>query len=165
MDLRDGEESDLMDINWEEVTDLLEKLYEASSGLEALFPGRKFTLDGHLVGSIGEVVAAYMFGLELMPASNLGYDALSADGRKVEIKLTQGTVIGIRHQAEHIIVLHRSRGGPIRVAYNGPGEPIWSAAGSMQRNGARQISVRKLARLDESLPEARKLPILQQAPV
>jgi hypothetical protein len=73
--------------DWDEVTKHLDALYDASEGLKALFPGRKFTLDGHLVGSIGEVVAAYMFGLDLMPASTLGHDALAPDGRRVEIKL------------------------------------------------------------------------------
>jgi hypothetical protein len=33
-------------------------IYQAVADVEALYPGRKFTLDGHLVGSIGEVVAA-----------------------------------------------------------------------------------------------------------
>ena len=33
-------------------------IYRAVEELEALYPGRKFTPDGHLVGSIGEVVAA-----------------------------------------------------------------------------------------------------------
>lgn len=58
--------------DWDEVTQQLDALYDASEGLEARFPGRKFNLDGHLVGSVGEVVAAYMLGLDLMPASTLG---------------------------------------------------------------------------------------------
>ena len=48
-------------VDWEEVKGLLDQLYAASGRLEALFPGRKFTLDGHLVGSVGEVIAAYLF--------------------------------------------------------------------------------------------------------
>ncbi len=51
-------------VDWEEVKGLLDQLYAASGRLEALFPGRKFTLDGHLVGSVGEVIAAYMFDLD-----------------------------------------------------------------------------------------------------
>ena len=77
-------------INWGQVARYLDDLYTASDGLEQIFPGRKFTLDGHLVGSIGEVVAAYIFDLDLNPASTLGHDARSQDGRNVEIKLTQG---------------------------------------------------------------------------
>jgi len=36
-------------VDWEKVKGLLDQLYAASGRLGALFPGRKFTLDGHLV--------------------------------------------------------------------------------------------------------------------
>jgi hypothetical protein len=42
-------------------------IYKAVEELETLYPGRKFTPDGHLVGSIGEVVAAQEFKLTLYP--------------------------------------------------------------------------------------------------
>ena len=41
------------------------KMIEIVKELETEFPGRHFTLDGHLVGSIGEVMAAYYYGIEL----------------------------------------------------------------------------------------------------
>jgi len=34
------------------------KIYEAVEELRQEFPGRPFTPDGHLVGSIGEVIAS-----------------------------------------------------------------------------------------------------------
>jgi hypothetical protein len=46
---------------------LIRGLYRVVSELEKEFEGRKFTPDGHLVGSIGEVVAAYAFGLRCSP--------------------------------------------------------------------------------------------------
>lgn len=67
-------------VDWARVAALLDDLYTAADGLERIFPGRKFTLDGHLVGSIGEVVAAYMFDLTLNPASTQGHDARARDG-------------------------------------------------------------------------------------
>lgn len=121
--------------DWDEVTRHLNALYDASEGLEALFPGRKFTLDGHLVGSIGEVVAAYMFGLDLMPASSLGHDALAPGGRRVEIKLTQGKSVALRHAPDPMLALHRPKGGPVRVVYNGPGRVVWDGCGKDQKNG------------------------------
>ncbi len=36
--------------DWNEITMLLDELYKSTGRLETLFPGRKFTLDGHLVG-------------------------------------------------------------------------------------------------------------------
>jgi len=76
---------------------------------------RKFTLDGHLVGSIGEVVAAYAFGLTLYPSGNNTHDGESEDGRKVQIKLTGGIRgIGLSSEPEYLIVLQlrECRGDP-----------------------------------------------------
>ena len=36
----------------------IKALYEISQELEALFPGRHYTPDGHMIGSIGEALAA-----------------------------------------------------------------------------------------------------------
>jgi hypothetical protein len=49
-------------------------IYNAVQELEALYPNRKFTPDGHLVGSIGEVIAAKELGLTLYRASHPGHD-------------------------------------------------------------------------------------------
>jgi hypothetical protein len=68
-------------------------IYRAVAELERLYPGRKFTPDGHLVGSIGEVIAAEHFGLKLLALSHPGHDATDADGRLVQIKLTAGASI------------------------------------------------------------------------
>jgi hypothetical protein len=137
-------------IDWSKVAEYLGALYSASDGLEEVFPGRKFTLDGHLVGSVGEVIAAYMFNLSLNPASTKGHDAKTFDGRSVEVKLTQGKAVAIRHEPEYLIVLHRPKLGPVRVVYNGPGDRPWKASGTMQSNGQRRIALSKLAILDEA---------------
>ena len=71
---------------------LIRRLYEIVDQLEGLFPGRSFTPDGHLVGSIGESLAAYMFDLDLMVSSKAGFDARTVDGFSVEIKATPTSV-------------------------------------------------------------------------
>ena len=45
----------------------IKALYEISQELEALFPGRHYTPDGHMIGSIGEALAASYYNLELFP--------------------------------------------------------------------------------------------------
>ncbi|MBW8042608.1 MAG: hypothetical protein FVQ85_21795 [Planctomycetes bacterium] len=40
------------------IPSIVQELYSIVDRLEELFPGRRFTPDGHLVGSIGEVLAA-----------------------------------------------------------------------------------------------------------
>ncbi len=68
------------------------KIYEAVAELESGYPGRKFTPDGHMVGSIGEVVAAEALGLTLYAMSKPGHDAFDANS-DVQIKMTAGNSI------------------------------------------------------------------------
>lgn len=153
------------DVDWNEVLALLDAMYSASDRLEALFPGRKFTLDGHLVGSVGEVIAAYMFDLNLLRGSNKGHDATARDGRNVEVKLTQGKSVSIRHEPDHLIVLQRRKGTSVSVVFNGPGALAWADAGKKQDNGQRPISLAKLRQLDGSVGVDDRLKQVREAPL
>ena len=145
--------------HWTEVGELLASLYRIVERLEVLFPGRKFTPDGHLVGSIGEVIAARMFGLELLSASAPDHDAITGDGRKVQIKFTQGTRgVALRAEPDHLLVLCLDRDRSLQVVYNGKGKSPWSQSGKMQKNGQRQISLARLRTIDASAPESDRLP-------
>jgi hypothetical protein len=59
----------------EKFQSLVKSLYASVRELEVMFPGRPFTPDGHMVGSIGECLVADAYDLHLMPPSNQGYDA------------------------------------------------------------------------------------------
>ena len=155
----------IKEIDWEKVKKLLDDLYRSSEALEDIFPGRSFTLDGHLVGSIGEVVAAYMFNLRLNNASTMGHDALTTDAKKVEIKFTQGKSISIRHEPDFLIAMQRPKSGSLKVVYNGPGAPVWNAAGKMQKNGARPIGVTKLYHLNSAVRDRDRIEQLRSSPI
>lgn len=135
-----------------ETPDLIQQLYSIVKKLERRFKGRHFTLDGHLVGSIGEVMAEYHYGLKLARASTKGYDATTRDGRRVEIKTTQGKQVGLRSRPAHLVVLKLTDKGQIEEIYNGPGQPVWSHVGQKQKNGQRPISVTKLRQLMKVVP-------------
>lgn len=45
------------------VAEKIKILYSISQELESLFPGRHYTPDGHMIGSIGEALAACCYGL------------------------------------------------------------------------------------------------------
>ena len=65
------------------VAEKIKALYEISHELEELFPGRHYTPDGHMIGSIGEALAASYYNLELFPALEQTHDAKAPDGRLV----------------------------------------------------------------------------------
>ena len=154
-----------MSIDWNEVDALIRTLFDATDRLEAIFPGRKFTLDGHLVGSIGEVIAAHMFDLTLNAASTRGHDAIAVDGRRVEIKFTQGKQVAFRHCPDHAIVLARPRSRKLEVVYNGPGHLLWDGSKPMPPNGQRPVSLAKLRRLDREVEHSARLRQVLQAPL
>ena len=79
----------------DQVPQLVRDLYAIVERLERLFPGRKFTPDGHLVGSIGEALAESAYGLKLLPPSTETHDARTSDGRLVQIKMTQTARVGL----------------------------------------------------------------------
>ena len=136
---------------------LIERLYSIVAELEAHFPGRPFTPDGHLVGSLGEVLGAAYYGLDLLPCSSECHDATAADGRLVQIKATQGQQVAMRSTCDHLLVLRLHKDGTAEEIYNGPGETAWAAAGPMQRNGQRPVRLSTLRRLMRDVPQERAL--------
>jgi hypothetical protein len=119
------------------------RIYKAAAELEALYPGRKFTPDGHLVGSIGEVIAAEALGLTLYPMSKARHDAFDANG-DVQIKLTAGRSIAMYACCVRLVVLRIVSPEEAEIVYDGTGQPAWDAASAMQKNGQRAISLSKL---------------------
>jgi hypothetical protein len=124
-------------------------IYQAVKELEAAYPDRKFTPDGHLVGSIGEVVAAEALGLKLYPASHPGHDACDENGCDVQIKMTAGKSVAFYANCHRLVVLKVANPEEAEIVYDGPGEPAWTHAGKVAKNGQRVISLRKLRSLAE----------------
>lgn len=129
------------------LSDKIKQLYKITNELEQAYPGRKFTVDGHLVGSIGEVIVAEHYGLTLLPNSAKTHDAKTKDGRMVQIKATQVKGIAISSEPDHLIVIRLLSDGSWEEIYNGPGRAAWDNAGKMQKNGQRPISLSKLRNL------------------
>lgn len=125
-------------------------IYRAVELLSKAYPGRKFTPDGHLVGSIGEVVAAEALGLTLYNGSHPGHDAVDADGNEVQIKMTGGKSVALYAPCTRLVVLRIVNPEEAEIVYNGPGEPAWRAAGKRQKNGQHAISLTKLRQLSSN---------------
>ena len=142
----------------EHVPELVRRLYALVGEFEALFPGRAFTPDGHLVGSIGEVMAAYRYNLTLHRASSTAHDAVAPNGTQVEIKATQGTSVALRAEPEQLIVLHLGKDGHATEVFNGPGNLVWSNCGEIQKNGQRAISLSRLRKLMNTVPVGQRVP-------
>lgn len=131
--------------------------------LEADFPGRHFTLDGHLVGSIGEVMAAYYYGIELCAASAVAHDG-EIDGKRVQIKISQQDDIVINHEPEYLIVLYLRKNGDVFEVYNGPGKGPWNSASKRDSHNNRHMRVNKLMELDKQVTDELRIGTINSIP-
>ena len=146
-------------IDHEKFQSLVKQLYATVNELEQMFPGRHFTPDGHMVGSIGETLVADAYNLELMTASNKGYDAVSSSGQQVEIKATQSKSAAFRHEPEFAIVIKINPDGTFEEIYNGPGKLVWSQFSEkpLPSNGQYAISLNKLKELNSTVEAAERI--------
>lgn len=149
-------------IDHSKLQSLVKQLYATVSELEALFPGRRFTPDGHMVGSLGECLVADAYGLELKTASNKGYDAVTKSGLQVEIKATQSSVVAFRSQPQHTIVIKLKPDGSFDEVYNGPGTLVWAQFKDkkLPSNGQFQTSLMMLRKLNQLVASADRVPAI-----
>jgi hypothetical protein len=125
------------------------RIYEAVEELSAMFPDRPFTPDGHLVGSIGEVIAAEALNLKLYPPSRPGHDAHDENG-DVQIKLTAGKAVSMYATCDRLVVLRIVSPAEAEIMYDGPDAVAWESASKMAKNGQRRISLARLKTLVQS---------------
>lgn len=137
---------------------ILQRLYKIVDELENLFPGRPFTPDGHMIGSIGEALAQYYYGVKLNQPSTPGENG-QAEGRPVEVKTTQRESVAFRSEPKTLLVLKLYSNGDFEEIYNGHGSRVWATINTEKRpsNGQYQVKLKNLRRLMKEVPESEKL--------
>ena len=104
------------------------RLKEAQQELKNSFPDFAFTLDGKLIGDIGEVlVKHYCKDLNKLREGAHGHDFINSDGIKIQVKATQKNSVGMGNTYsvfEHLIVLFLYENGMFEIIYDGPGRLI-----------------------------------------
>lgn len=103
----------------------IKQLLEITKQLRAQY-GRNFTLDGRLVGDIGEILAAEKYGIELFPENTAVYDGFEkATGRKVQIKASFKNYSYFPYcpskLPDYFLSFNILENGEIEELYNGPG--------------------------------------------
>ncbi len=132
------------------------QLLKIVKNLETSFPGRRFTLDGHLFGSIGEVLAKYYYGIELAPTGTKTHDG-TIDGKNVQIKITQATSVDISDRCDYLLVLYLNKEEcKVYEVYNGPGDVVLRNRTKVNAVWYNR-SVLQLSALDKTIPEEKRI--------
>lgn len=137
--------------------ELVAEPYGLVTELEQMFQ-RPFTPDGHMVGSLGEALAAHHYDLTLLPCSTPGCDATIGE-KRVEIKATQGSRVAFRCKPDYLLVLQINRDGSFDEVYNGRGDRVWELVAHKPKptNGQWQVSLGSLRRLNGSVHPSERI--------
>ena len=149
------------------IPEIIRDLFALVHRLREICPGRNFTPDGHMVGDLGEAIAAYSYGIKLFEATNEeAIDGTTPDGQDVQIKATQRTEISIRHDCEKLLALKIHQNGSFEEIYNGNGGRVWDHAKTHTKfsNGRYSVPLGKLRDLQREVGADEKIPLINPFP-
>ena len=135
----------------------VEDLLQIVDRLHTEYPKKRFTLDGRLVGDLGEILVEQEYELELYDGLVAHHDAETPDGRKVQIKATMKKALSfpIDHVPDYYLGIKIHNNGEFTEVFNGPGS---IAAISVKnrvptKNGLHMVSLSALQRLNQTVNE------------
>jgi hypothetical protein len=149
----------------EKLSQALQHIFRGIEILKENCPhGRNYTIDGRLVGDIGEIIAAREFEIELDPKSRAKHDAKTPEGRDVQIKATFKDSFAFRGESDLYLCIKLFPNGDHEVVYNGPLGPIKQAFGHLKNFGVEQLSfsAEKLRNLAREVPQTERIPRRKQ---
>ncbi len=91
--------------------------------LREAYPQKRFTLDGRLVGDIGEILAEQAYDIKLSEDLTKHHDAKTSNGRNVQIKATmqKSLTFPVDHTPDYYIGIKIHNDGTFTEIFNGPG--------------------------------------------
>lgn len=107
--------------------------------LQKQFSNRRFTIDGRLVGDIGEIIAATEFDVKLDDIGRSVHDGETSDGRLVQIKATFRNALTFRYTPQLFLGFKLYRDGRHDVVFNGPGQAIFERFSHRQGIGVKLL--------------------------
>lgn len=141
------------------ITKALKLIFGGIELLREAFPGKAFTIDGRLVGDIGEVIAALEYDIELYEVQQADHDGKTSDGRKVQVKVSFKDSLTFKTVPDYYLGFKLFDDGRYEEIFNGPGRIIYERYKHRKGIGATLLSfpVTELKRLSEMVPESERI--------
>eukprot|EP01034_Spumella_vulgaris_P042972 gene42972-53321_t len=137
----------------------LSLIFRGIKQLQEAFDHRAFTVDGRLVGDVGEVVAEINYALVLDKKSRKGYDAKTLDGKDIQIKATFKDSLTFRYVPELYLGFKLHEDGTFEEVFNGPGSLIYERFSKRKGIGIELLSfpLADLRALSKQVPSEQRV--------
>ena len=140
----------------------LKQLQAIVTDLQHSYPKKRFTLDGRLVGDLGEVLAESVYDIKLFTGLEKHYDAISSDGRLVQIKTTlkDSLTFPCDHIPDYYLGIKIHPDGSCQEIFNGPGEIAHELVKNRKQTmtNLHSITIESLLRQNETVREVDRVP-------
>ena len=141
------------------ISEGLSLVFQGIERLKMAFPYRQFTIDGRLVGDIGEIIAQLEYGITLHGVSQPGHDGVTPDGRNVQVKATFKNSLTFSTTPDYYLGFKLYPDGHFEEVYNGPGQPIYERFAHRAGIGSRLLSfpLKELRVLSATVPNSQRV--------
>jgi len=144
------------------VPEAIKQLRQIVKELQDAYPKKKFTLDGRLVGDLGEVLAESGYDIELNDRLRKHHDARASDGRQVQIKATMkdSLTFPADHVPDYYLGIKIEPDGTLTEIFNGPGSVAYKSVKGRKvpKTNLHSISINALKRLNEEVHPRDRIP-------
>mgnify|MGYP005643687021 CR=1 FL=1 len=145
------------------ISKALEQIFSGITLLKTTFSGRLFTIDGRLVGDIGEVIARRDYKIILDDVSQPDHDGVIDSGdrlRRVQIKATFKEQLTFKTVPEYYLGLKLQQNGDYHEIFNGPGSVIYDHFEHRKGIGTELLSfpIKKLNELSQKVSPTNRIP-------
>jgi len=142
------------------ISDALRLIFQGIERLKESFPNREFTIDGRLVGDVGEVIAALEYDVVLHDVSQPNHDATTTDGsRHVQIKATFKDSLTFKTVPDFYLGFKLYADGRHEEVFNGPGKIIFERYSGRKGCGVVLLSfpIAELRKLSKQVPDGDRI--------
>ena len=144
------------------IPDAVKEMLAIVQRLRAGFPKKKFTLDGRLVGDIGEILAEEAYDITLFEDLQRHHDGVTSDGRLVQVKATmqKSLTFPADHIPDYYLGIQIHSDGSFSEVFNGPGEQAWQAVKNWKppKTNLHSVRIRTLADLASKVAVKDRIP-------
>jgi len=144
------------------VPDTIKQLLEIVEQLHIAHPKKKFTLDGRLIGDLGETIVEGAYDVETFEKLEKHHDGETSDGRRVQIKATmkKNLTFPASHVPDYYLGIQIHRDGSFSEVFNGPADIAAQAVKGRQqpKTNLHGISITALKKLNELVGERDRIP-------
>jgi len=139
------------------IPDAVKQMLQVVEQLQGKYPKKRFTLDGRLVGDLGEVLVEDTYDVRLYEGFQKYHDGITPDGKQVQIKATMknSLTFPVDHMPDYYLGIKINTDGTFREIFNGPGRVAGEAVKNRKptKTNLHSVSISILERLNEKVHE------------